>query len=522
MSSNSPILSAETDPFIQLELEKQPLHTASPRSILRSLLLNILHFRPFRGLTFLASLHFLLPSFLQRSHGPPQHQMSTAWLDGMRGWASFFVYIRHFASATHENIQVGYGRDADNKWLIQLPFLRLLVGGPAMVSLFFIISGYALSWAPLKQLHGKGGAEGALLRLSSATFRRAARLFLPAVVSTFIVACCVVLGLYDRGHAAVNHNDMPGFWEPEPPQYRDDPWYVQFQDWFWETWGFLKVWSPGGTSYDVHLWTLPVEFRCSIILFIALVGFARCRALLRAVMLFGMIVYCHYTDFWQGWLFFAGSFLAQLKFIQEESNAPASATVLPTDAGQVPAPSTPSTKTRSWADMLRLSLFVLGLYLLSAPDYGHASSAPGYMTLAAHFTPANWPESWRVLHCYGGFLCVYAASSTSTPFLRYLFSNPLSRYLGNISYALYLVHGPVVHMLGFWLVPWMWTHVIGRPEGTGAPGEMGMWGKELGFGYAFVIVTGVTVWGADLFWRGVDVKCVQLAKWVEGLMVEKR
>jgi peptidoglycan/LPS O-acetylase OafA/YrhL len=438
----------------------------------------------------------------------------------MRGLASFFVYIRHFASATHANIQVGYGTNEQNMWIIQLPFLRLLVGGPAMVALFFIISGYALSWGPLKSLHQQKSAEGALLRLSSATFRRAARLFLPAVVSTFIVAVCIVLGLYDRGHLAINHESMPGFWEPEPPQWRNDPWWVQFKDWMHVTWGFLKVWSPGGHSYDVHLWTLPVEFRCSIILFISLVGFARCRANLRAALLFSMVLYCHYTDFWQGWLFFAGSFLAQLKFIQEESkNSTATASILPTEAGEAQQqPSASSSKPKkSWPDTLRITLFIAGLFLLSAPDYGHASSAPGYITLSSRLTPAGWPENWRFLHCLGGFLIVYATSSTSTPILRWMFSNPVSRYLGNISYALYLVHGPIVHMLGFWLVPWFWDRVVARD----AEGVLGMWGKEVGFGGAFVVVTVLTVWAADLFWRGVDVRCVQVAKWVEGKMVDR-
>jgi hypothetical protein len=39
--------------------------------------------------------------------------------------------------------------------------------------------------------------------------------------------------------------------------------------------------------------------------------------------------------------------------------------------------------------------------------------------------------------------------------------------------------------------------------------------KETGFGTAFVIVTGITVWAADIFWRLVDDRCVSLAKWFE-------
>ncbi|KIW05037.1 uncharacterized protein PV09_04193 [Verruconis gallopava] len=454
----------------------------------------------------------------------------------MRGWASFFVYFRHFSSATHPNLLYGYGANRLNMWIVQLPFLRLIVAGPAMVSLFFIVSGYSLSWAPLKALHARegGGAEAALLRLSSATFRRAARLFLPAVVSSFLIMWCVLFGLYDRGQLAFTVKDMPGYREPQPPLLRTLPWHVQFKDWMRATWAFLNVWAPSKHTYDVHLWTLSVEFRCSIVLFAALVAFVRCRPLVRAVLLFAMVVYCHYSDYWQGWLFFAGSFLAQLKFIQEDGRAAASAAspgaaLLPT-AGAVavenhvislqekplpqPQPTLSTAFQRlSWPDVLRVLCFTLGLFLLSAPDYNFSHTAPGYIWLSQTLPPPTWPENWRILHCLGSFFAVYAVSSTNTHLLRWLFSNALSRYLGRISYALYLVHGPVVHMLGFWLVPWFWDLLGARDPATGAIKSMS--GKEAGFAAAFLIVTAVVVWAADVFWRCVDARCVQLAKWVE-------
>ncbi|KAF2428280.1 hypothetical protein EJ08DRAFT_671449 [Tothia fuscella] len=413
---------------------------------------------------------FLMPSFLQSRNKSKNERVSrTAWLDGMRGLAAFFVYIRHFASATHPNIQVGFGANPDNRYLIQLPILHLLTAGPAMVALFFIISGYALSWGPLRAIHNQS-ASACLQRLSSATFRRAARLFLPGVASTFIVMLCVSAGLYDRGHASINSDDMPGFMEPEPPMFRTEPFIVQLRDWVNCTWSWLQIWNSGGHPYDAHLWTLPVEFRCSMILFMALVGFARTPPRIRLGLLLSCIVYCHYTNFWEGWLFFAGSFLAQMKLMQDEG--------------------------AEEANMILINTIVT------------ANNAPGYRTIST-FCPPHWPENWRFPHCVGAFLTVYATSSTSTATLRSLFDNPVSVYLGKISYALYLVHGPVVHMLGFWLIPWFWA----------ITGKETMLQKEIGFGAGFAIATLCVIWSADLFCRGVDWRCVAFAKWAENLVI---
>lgn len=70
---------------------------------------------------------------------------------------------------------------------------------------------------------------------------------------------------------------------------------------------------------------------------------------------------------------------------------------------------------------------------------------------------------------------------------------------------MYLVHGPIVHMLGFWIVPWCWSFT----------GKDTLWRKELGFLIAFVIVTAVVIRAADLFWRYVDVRSVSFARWLE-------
>jgi len=451
----------------------------------------------------------LLPSFLhpRSNDGSSSNKVSpTAWLDGMRGLAAFFLYIRHFGAIHHPQIQPGFGSSDANRYIIQLPFIRLLVSGPSMVALFFIISGYALSWGPIKTIHA-GQVDKSLERLSSATFRRAMRIYLPGMISTFFIMIFISLGLYDRGHRAWQSDvDVPGFKEPQPPQWRNDPFSVQFWDWVRCTWQWINIWSGGGHPYNPHLWTLGTEFRCSIALFMVLLALARTKAAYRCLGLFGMVVYCYYTNAWSEWLFFAGAFLAQVKMFQEDRIAALPVAKLEEDISDDGHP-----KSLSGGDLARMILFIIGLYLLSAPDYGHASNAPGYILLTALLTPTSWPESWRFLHCLGGAFIVYSVSTTRTHSLRFLFDNAYSRYLGKISYALYLVHGPIVHTLGFWLVPWFWQFT----------GRENQWAKEAGWGMAFVVQTMLVIWAADVFWRVIDNRCVAFAKWCEMMVTEK-
>jgi hypothetical protein len=360
MISSSP--TEESEPF----LDAEKVSPRSPGAIVFSILLKGARLPD----KFLRSSKcnissILLPSFFHPRRAESARVSQTAWLDGIRGCAAFLVYIRHFAAASHPDIQFGF--DETHRSFIHLPFFHLLTAGPAMVALFFIISGYALSWGPLRALHNQS-IEACLHRLSSATFRRATRLFLPGVVSTFIVMLCVSAGLYDKGHLSMNPEDMPGFHEPQPPMLRTLPFSAQFNDWFHQTWLWLQVWTPVNHPYDVHLWTLPVEFRCSMILFMALVAFARTPSRVRLGLLLGCIIYCHYSSFWEGWLFFAGSFLAQLKLLQDEADNYIPPLGLAENGGIVGEKETE--KGTSRADYARLVCFAAGLYLLSAPDYG--------------------------------------------------------------------------------------------------------------------------------------------------------
>lgn len=142
---------------------------------------------------------FLTPSFLSpRSTLRFQEYKpnSTEWLDGLRGIAAFFVFIYHFV--------VVYVAEHDFAWdpvrhpnFIYLPVLRLFYSGTAMVRIFFVVSGFALTHKPARLMRKPGSQKALMKTIASSVFRRYLRLFLPCLGAFFIIHCARVSGAFD-------------------------------------------------------------------------------------------------------------------------------------------------------------------------------------------------------------------------------------------------------------------------------------------------------------------------------------
>lgn len=142
---------------------------------------------------------FLIPSFLQgpeaRQQIRPAELSQTAYLDGLRGLAALFVFFCHLFLMGFW-VGWGWGSNGENYYFLKLPFIRLWAEGSGAVALFFVISGYALSYRPIRLIRAGNNAD-LQVALSSQTFRRAFRLFLPTIASTFLIVFMIRLGLYE-------------------------------------------------------------------------------------------------------------------------------------------------------------------------------------------------------------------------------------------------------------------------------------------------------------------------------------
>jgi len=470
---------------------------------------------PWRSLALRTAI-FLLPSFLQSrfSHDPGLRTVShrpgpTAYLDGMRGLAALVVFFCHYFYTCFV-IAEGWGFGERNYHILKLPIIRLFYQGPPMVCLFFVISGYALSLKPLKLARSRSH-EAFTTTMTSFVFRRAFRLFLPTAASTLLIVFLLRVGLYEWTRAfADDPTYMPNVRETHYRRF--DTTSAQLADWAWNLFGFFHVWGwekyGGSMGIDVHLWTIPVEYRASMALFLTLIGTARLKTGLRFLCVGLAMLFTYRSDRWEMLLFFFGMVLAEWDLIRGAHKAAPTDQSLqqmemstPSLLGPIPsAPTPPPRGGRRLKTIMWISLSVLALYLMSQPDVGYEAT-PGWRFLSS-LIPEWFSNKYRYWQCVGAVLFVLSVGYS--PAWQRFFNTAVVQYFGRISYALYLMHGPVLHTFGYATERWMWGI-------TGIEGSAYVWGFVL----ASLFVVPMVVWAADVFWRAVDAPTVRFAKWLE-------
>ncbi|KIV89214.1 hypothetical protein PV10_08800 [Exophiala mesophila] len=463
-------------------------------------------------------LSVLSPSFLHINPKSGQDGgvglSSTIFLDGMRGLAAFVVFICHL---TYGSFDVGhaYGARASssrstsventNDSILRLPIVRLLYSGPPMVAIFFVVSGFALSFKPIKLMHAQQH-EALMKNTSSSMFRRGIRLFFPCFVSTFMVLCLAQLDLYKQTEAF--SKQMRGI--KEDHCYTQPDLWNQLTDYLEQIQNFVNVfdWSlySGSIELDRHLWTIPVEYRCSMVLFMTHLLVARMSSRLRLSTIAALIVWGISWNRWDMWPFWAGMAIAELDLIRTKSSPG-------TDRSLLSYPGLAHDKVDSRADTnhrrferLRSNMcwiiLVVSLYLLSFPDAGgHAT--PGYMTLN-YWIPASFTQKHRFWPNVGASLLVWTICNLDILRDRVFCWRPI-QYLGRISFPLYVMHGPIIHTLGYMILPL--SPKVETPEA--------LWDFQLAFLKASAFIVIAVMWAADIFMRVVDTPCVHLAQRLE-------
>jgi len=437
---------------------------------------------------------FVLPAFSTKD-GRSKPIGRTSYLDGLRGFAAFLVYCGHHVLWAHDPIDAGavfengFGFN-EQYHFATLPGIRtFFTGGHFAVSVFFVISGYVLSAKPLSLINA-GEQEKVGDNLASAMFRRWLRLHIPVIVTTF---------LYMTSFHLFRYRGVP---EPQAT-YRDELW-----NWYVEIKNFTFVFRTGGEPwfhYSFHVWSIPVEFKGSLVIYTSLLAFSRIKKNARLCLEVVLIIYFMYiVDGWFCAFFMAGMLLCDIDMLASDNNLPLALSRL-----------------EPYKDIIFYSLFVISIYLGGVPshssDIGVLRNTPGWYYLSFLKPQAAFDFKWFYLFWAATFM---VASIPRIPLLKTFFETRFCQYLGRISFALYLVHGPILWSLGdrlYAAVGWStelhtlkspgWINLFPIPA-------IGPLGCELRFLVPQLILLPVTLWFAEIGTRLIDEPSVKFAQWV--------
>jgi peptidoglycan/LPS O-acetylase OafA/YrhL len=434
----------------------------------------------------------LRPSFATVSKGRQKQLGRTGYLDGLRGFAAFLVYWGHHHLWARETLgperifENGFGYDQQH-YFACLPGVRIFFsGGHFAVTVFFVISGYVLSAKPLALIHA-GDQVKLSDNLASALFRRWLRLHIPVICTTFLYMTSFHLfGV--RG------------WPDPQPTYADEIW-----KWYTEIKNFTFVFRTGGEpwfSYNFHTWSIPTEFRGSICVYTALLAFSRCTQKAR---LWGEVILMYYfmyiVDGWFASAFMAGLFICDIDLLLASGDLEAPKWIMP------------------FSGVIFHAMLIISIYLGGVPsesaDVQVLRDTPGWYYLS-FLKP-------QAVYDYKHFFLFWAAtllvvSIPNISWLKKFFEMRFNQYMGKISFAFYLVHGPILWTLGTKLYAatgWAregatisssgWTNSFAMPK----DGPLGL---DVAFWVPQLILLPVTLWLAELATKLFDEPSVRFSQ----------
>lgn len=434
------------------------------------------------------------PAFLTRLAGRNKSMRPTAWLDGLKGFAALIVYWHHHVLWAHDGsnqspiFENAYGYKGEYHFAT-FPIVRnFFAGGHFAVSIFFIVSGYVLSVKSLSLIQAQdvGKLSDAV---GSALFRRWLRLYIPVWGTTFVY---------------MTSWHLFGYWTaPTPPKgsYRDELW-----NWYSEIKNYSFMFNPEFLfQYNFHAWSIPVEFRGSLVVYTALLALSRCTRNARLWCTTGLIFYFLYVaDGWYAALFTAGMLLCDLDLLAAANKLPKALAMFD-----------------GFKELIFFHLFVVSMYLGGVPshewDLTVLRNSPGWVWLSYLKPQAVFDYKWFYLFWAAFFM---VSSVPRLPWLKYFFETRFCQYLGRICFALYLVHGPVIWALGDRLYAavgyYRERNMVELSSWINAfpMSKAGPMGLEPAFLAPQIILLPVTFWLAEVVTRLFDEPSVKIANWV--------
>ncbi|KAF2153581.1 hypothetical protein K461DRAFT_278390 [Myriangium duriaei CBS 260.36] len=455
---------------------------------------------------FVAFLRFLVPSFLTASANPSSEKINKlSVITGCRGLFCLIVFHSHFLSV-FLNYVLWIGAWNGRHLLYQLPFLRLFAAGRAAVFVFWVIAGYTISLKPWKQLANK--EHGAFQKsLSSTLIRRGFRLYLPPLASVLIIAVFVGLGLCEAGR----HIRFDVIYEKENFYELSERFPELQPSLFGQIWhaikacgSMFKIFSEENTQpdlYNPHLWCISLQYKMSLLMIMLQLAASRMTDNHRYYFLLSVVLLSIFVlKEPQYTAPFGGMFLAEVdtRYAFNQPKLPTKDAALEVNSGKNRRQFFGSLRTSKYT---YLALLICGWFFCStAPLETHDQLLLGpLITRFQYFFDVvlggNEPyiAIGAVCMTYGIIHC---------ELVHRLFVSRISLYLGKISFSLYLVHGIMLRMILYPLLPFLYE--ITGTQGPASDSSVtalqffGTWTMSI------VIMLPLTICAADVFHRTVE------------------
>jgi peptidoglycan/LPS O-acetylase OafA/YrhL len=318
-----------------------------------------------------------------------------AYLDGLRGVAALIVLFSHLTISLLPAIVTFSPNEVHSRYDIAIGNspLALFWAGNFAVCLFFVLSGFVLS----------DFCAHSRLSFPATVVRRYLRLAVPILATSTFAWLLMFLGAYMNYEAAVQVTGSGWL----------SMWYRGFSpdffDMVWES--VYRAFASGHSIYNSNLWTMQIELAGSVYIFM-LHGLIRYRPI--RIALSCVLIWINNNNFYG--LFFAGALLYDLDDALD---------YLVYKLGRL----------RPLSDLAFFIVFLFGAFCGSFPHLQPGMSATWHSWLSQSTDPIAW-------HMVGAVLVMVALLRSHA--LQYVFQTPPGRYLGRISFVLYLIHIPIV------------------------------------------------------------------------------
>lgn len=306
--------------------------------------------------------------------------------------------------------------------VVQWPFIRVLFQGRIGVAVFAMVTGYVCALKPIRLSH-QGQQAAAFKSMGKSALRRVPRLILPAAFATFLTWLACELGAYNTAAHCdswwireTGPKPIPNFWRAIRSLFNN----------------VIGTWTQGGNRYDANQWTLLPLLLGSFWVYVFMLATGYVRARYRMMMAMAMWLYFILAnDPTFGMQFFFGVFLSD---VQNHPNA-----------------------NKFLNDYPRLSrllcpfFLVLGTFVASYPE-AHPDRV-GWSRFLHHTLAAVLPRGSEYSRFASGLgVQIMAIGLHFSPRMRDVLSNRAFLWLGKQSFAVYLLHGPLLRSVLAWLL----------------------------------------------------------------------